>query len=269
MILGDKFYGFIGFGHMAETLLSSWLKTKLIQPSEVFFIRRDIQKQKETSKKFGISGTSLRHLVETCDVIFFCVRPQNIQEVIDEFPKNIDLSYKCFISILAGTPLAYFHKALGGHAQIMRVMPNLPSKIGEGMNALTFGKDIDPDYIHLAKSLFSCLGEIEEVPEKAMDLVTSLSGSGPAFIASLIHAMASFGKDEGLSYEKALKIACQTLIGTAKLVQINQNPEQLIREIVVPGGTTEAGLNAMKENHLLKHFVQVFQAAFIKAKSLS
>lgn len=254
---------------MAETLLSSWLKTKEIMPSQVFFIRRDSDKQKETSRKYGISGTSLRHLVEMCDVILFCVRPQNIQEVIAEFPKDIDLSFKFFISLLAGTKLAYFQKEIGKHIQIMRVMPNLPSKIGEGMNVLTFGKDIDPDYIQLGKKLFNSLGEIEKIPEKAMDVVTALSGSGPAFIASLLHTMANFGKEEGLSYEKALKIACQTLIGTAKLVQINQNPEQLIREIVVPGGTTEAGFNAMKESHLLQHFTQVFKAAVLRAKSLS
>jgi len=268
-MLRDKFVGFIGFGHMAETLLSSWLKAKLLEPSQIFFIRRDIQKQKETSKKYGISGTSLRHLVEMCDVILFCVRPQNIQEVIDEFPKDIDLSFKFFISLLAGTKLAYFQKAISEHVQIMRVMPNLPSKIAEGMNVLTLGKDIDSENIQLGKNLFSCLGEIEEVPEQAMDVVTALSGSGPAFIASLIHAMASFGKEEGLPYEQALNIACQTLIGTAKLVKSNQNPEQLIREIVVPGGTTEAGLNVMKENHLLKHFIDVLKAAAIKAKNLA
>lgn len=260
-------FGFIGFGHMAETLLSTWLKAKVILPSQVSFIRKDKSKQKETSIKYGISATSLHHLVENSDVLLFCVRPQNIQEIINEFPNDLDISQKFFISILAGTKLSFFQK-LDQNIQLLRVMPNLPSKIGEGMNVFTFGKNVDEKYVDLSKKLFSFLGEIEEVPEAAMDSVTALSGSGPAFVAALLHAMANFGKEGGLSYEKALKIACQTLIGSAKLVQERKDPEKIIKEIVVPGGTTEAGFKSMEESHLLKHFIAVFRAAYLKAKSL-
>ncbi len=261
-------FGFVGFGHMAEILYSSLVRAKLLAPKQVLFIRRDKDKQKETSHKWGIAASSLARLIEESDVILFCVRPQQIGEVFADFPKEIDLSAKFFISLLAGIKIPFFQKILGKQAQILRVMPNLPSSIGEGMNAFSFGKNVEDRYVHLANTLFQCLGEIEIVPEEMMDAVTALSGSNPAFIASFIHAMAEFGAKEGLAYEKSLRLVLQTFIGTAKLIQSGPSPKELVEKIAVPQGTTEAGLKMIQEKRILEHLKEVLGAVLKRAREL-
>lgn len=261
-------FGFIGFGHMAEIIYSFLVKARLISSSQTLFIRRDKDKQKEISHKYGITSSSLAHLVHQSDVLLFCVKPQNIAEVMATFPK-IDLSHKFFISLLAGTRLSYFQKHLGEKTQLLRVMPNLPSAIGEGMSALCFAKGVEDRYIHLSRGLFSALGQIEEVSEEVMDTVTAISGSGPAFVASLIDATAKFGKKEGLSYEQALRLACQTFIGTAKVLQSGKKPNDLVKEIAVFGGTTQAGMKVLEERGLLAHLEHVLAATLKRAKELS
>ncbi len=268
MDIGKFRFAFIGFGHFAEILYSSFIKAKLLTPSQVVFIRRDKDKQKETSIKFGISSTSLSNLMEKSDIIFFCVRPQNIMEVLEALPKDIDIGSKLFISILAGTKLSFFYKNMGANIQLLRVMPNLPSRIGEGMNVLCFGKHVEEEYIFLSKRLFRALGEIEEVSEEMLDVVTAMSGSGPAFAASLMDTIAKFGYERGLSYEKSLRIACQTFIGTAKLIGSGKTIEQLLNEIALPGGTTEAGLEMMIKSNVLSGFKKVLKAAYERALQL-
>jgi pyrroline-5-carboxylate reductase len=137
------------------------------------------------------------------------------------------------------------------------------------MSALCFSKGLNSQYVHLGKSLFSALGQIEEVSEGTMDAVTSLSGSGPAFAASLIDAAAKFGAEEGLRYDQALRIVCQTFIGTAKMIQEGKQPEEILKEIAVPGGTTQAGIKVLQERRLLAHFAEVLAGSLKRAREIS
>jgi pyrroline-5-carboxylate reductase len=262
-------FGFIGFGHFAEVIYSFLVKARLLSASQTVFIRRDKDKQKAISQKYGIRATTLENLVKESDVIFLCVKPQNIAEVMAAFPKEFDPNLKFFISILAATPISYFQKHLGEKVKLMRAMPNLPSEIGEGMSALCFAKAVDGDFAHLGRGLFSSLGEVEEVSESSMDAVTALSGSGPAFAASLMDAAAKFGKEEGLSYEQSLRIVCQTFIGTARLILSGKKAQDIVKEISVSGGTTQAGIKLLQEKGLLAHFTEVLAASLKRAKEIS
>lgn len=269
MDVGKFRFGFIGFGHIAEAIYSFVHMARLIPPSQVLFIRRDKDKQKDISKKYGISATSLPHLVESSDVILFCVRPQQIKAVLDEFPKDVDLSSKFFITILAGTKISYFQKRLGNDLEFLRAMPNLPSSIGEGMNVLAWGKGVSDTNRHLAKSIFACMGQMEEVEEEHMDLVTALCSSSPAFIALFIDALAKLGQKEGISYEKALKMVAQTFVGTAKLVQKGALPEDLIEKIAVPGGTTEKGIQQLEKDLVHSNILKAAAAVLHRAREIS
>ena len=127
-------------------------------------------------------------------------------------------------------------------------MPNTPAVVGAGMSALAFNSTVTQRYQSIAKDLFNCLGETVEVPENMIDVVTGISGSGPAFMYKLAISMAQAGKLEGLDNDTALKLAAQTMVGAGKmLLEAGKSPETLIEDVSSPNGTTVAGLKQFDE----------------------
>ncbi len=261
----EKGLGFIGFGNMAEILYKTMEKSKLVKSSQVLFLRKNKQKQKETSQKYRISAASLQSLVERSTFIFFCVRPKDLEEVLQGIPQG-DYGSKLFISIVSGAPLSYFQKKLG-KVSLLRVMPNVASEVAEGMNLFCFSEGIDSFLKGDIKKLFGALGEIEEVPEDAIEILTAVSGSGPAYVLRLIQAFAKKGIEAGISKEKALKIAAQTFKGASTLLLQKKNLEELVEAIAVKGGTTEEGLKVFQEKGVEKEVLSVLEACIRKAKA--
>lgn len=266
----DKFrYGFLGFGHIAEIIFTAIQKAKLVPSSQISFTQKDKKKKIATEMKHHLTAMTTKNLIEESDVIFFCVRPQAITSVFKEFDKQFSCDNKFFISVLAGTKMELFQKHLGEDIEIMRVMPNTPSSIGEGMNILSFGKNVSLDHKHIAKSIFSCMGKVEELSEKFMDTVTGISGSGPAFAFKVIDAIARLGKKEGISYEQSLNIVSQVFIGAAKMIQHGHMPEKMIDEIAVPNGTTSAGLEVYDQLSIDQSLEKAVLRSIERARELS
>ena len=256
--------GFIGFGHMAEVLLQAMFQSKMIQKSQVLFLRKDKKKQKETSHKWGITAASLKDVVEKSDFCFLCVKPDQVKNLLKEV-KEVP-SHVLWISIVSGVPISYFEKLWGEKTQILRVMPNTPSEIGEGMNLFTFSKAVTSEGKSQAKLLFSSTGMVEEVPESAIDPLTAISGSGPAYVFKLIEAFKTKAKESGISSEQAEKIVAQTFKGASSLLLKKKNLEGLIQGIAIPGGTTEAGLKVFTGSSIQKDIHDVLEACSQKAK---
>ncbi len=260
-----KSIGFIGFGHMAEVLYKTMEKSKLVDRSRVLFLRKNKQKQKETSQKYHISAASLEDLVRKSTFIFLCVRPHQLEEVLHQIPKE-DLSLKLFVSIISGASLSYLKKKIGNSA-FLRVMPNVASEVAEGMNLLCFSEGVDPFLKMEMKKIFGALGESEEIPESAFEVLTAVSGSGPAYVLKLIQAFARKAVESGVSKETAEKIAAQTFKGAASLLLKKKELEELVSSIAVPGGTTEEGLKVFQERGVEKEIFSVLEACIQKAKA--
>jgi pyrroline-5-carboxylate reductase len=138
-----------------------------------------------------------------------------------------------------------------------------------GMSVFTYSPNPSIEFRSFSNLLFSCMGEIIEVPESMMDISCGIAGSGPGFVFRLIDAMAREGEKEGLSYSKALQMAAQTFMGAAGLVLKKGQPETLLNQITVPNGTTEAGLKVMSSFHMEEHFRAVVAGAAKRSKELS
>lgn len=265
MRVSDYHLGFIGFGHMAQVLFSAIDRAKLIPRSQITFIRRDRDKMRQNEKEFGITATSLEHLVDKSQVLILGVRPGQASHVLQDL-KGLDGS-KMVISVLAGVKLSYYQKFFQN--QILRVMPNVASEVAMGMSVFTYSPNATNEFRSLSNLLFSCMGEIIEVPEPMMDISCGIAGSGPGFVFRLIEAMARAGEKEGLPYAKALKMAAQTFAGAGKLVLKKGQPEILLQQIATPNGTTEAGLKMMTASLMDEHFQKVVATSAKRSKELS
>lgn len=267
MKISDYRLGFVGFGHMAQIIFKAIDQARLIPRSQIGFIRRDPKKMKENEQAFKITSTSLKHLVETSDLLILGVRPNQAGQVLEEL-KNLKVDpAKPVISMLAGIQLSFYKKWLPN--PILRVMPNVASEVGMGMSVFTHEKTNSNEFRSSANLLFSCMGKVIEVEEKMMDISCAIAGSGPGFIFSLIEAAARAGEKEGLEYEKALQMASQAFMGAAALVMKKKNPEILLQQIATPNGTTQAGLKMMSSLKVDEHFQSVIHASLKRSKELS
>jgi len=257
--------GFFGFGHMAQVLCEAVLRAKIVSNGQISFVRRDRAKSKENEQKYHVTATSLGNLVKTSDVIVLGMRPNQVEEALAEAG---DLDGKWVVSVVAGKPLAWLQAHLGSRTEILRTMPNLCSAVNEGMTALCYSENSSPEFRSFGHQFFGAVGRITEIPEKFMDLIVGMSGSGPAFVIRLIEAMARAGVAHGMNYKEALQISAQTFLGAAKLIEKGHQPQDVLTQIAVPGGTTQAGLQVMTQLEMDKHFRAVIEAATKRSSEL-
>ncbi len=258
--------GFIGFGHMAQILCERIIASRLIPRSQIQFIQRDSAKMRQNEQKYGITSTSLKHLMESSDALFLCVRPSQMPHLADEMAP-LGVGSKKILSILSGIPTSFFQKKWGDHVEVAWVMPNVASAIGEGMTTLSFSSNASLEFKSFTTRLVAPFGQFLEVPESQMNTATAVAGSGPGFVFKLIQAMAEAGEKGGLSREKALAMAAQTFRGAASLVGQGFNLPDLITGIATPGGTTEAGFQVMQQAGICEQLQQAVHATIEKAKA--
>ncbi len=266
--MDQKKIGFFGFGHMAQVLFGAMDRAKLAPRSHVCFVRRNGAKALLNEKEFGICSTSLEQLVKQSDLIFLCVKPQQVSEAIEQL-KAFPIDGKMIVSILGGTTLSFLEKKLGEKVFVIRAMPNISSEVGEGMTILSFGDRCNAEFKEIVRRLFGAVGQVSVQTEAMMDIASSMAGCGPGFVVRLIQAMAQAGIKQGMSEEDALKIAAQTFIGAGKLVANGLIPADLIRQIATPQGMTAAGFESMDRTDVDGHLIMAIEAAAVRSKQLS
>jgi pyrroline-5-carboxylate reductase len=256
--------GFIGGGNMAEAMIKGIVQSgmKDIMVSEP---REDRCAYLEKTYNVKITSDN-KEVVKNCDIIIFAVKPQNMDDVTAEI-NDLATEEKIIVSIAAGITLSYLTSRLKT-SKIIRVMPNTPALVQEGISVLTLCECIRDREMGLIRGIFMSIGKVLVLPEKYMDAVTALSGSGPAFIALFVEKMIEAGVKVGLSKDNATELAIQTLIGTAKLLETGMPPDKLREMVTSPGGTTAAGLKVFEEKGLQETVDAVIQAATNRSKEL-
>lgn len=249
--------GFIGGGNMAEALVkgitAQGMKDILVsEPRE--------ERRKYLQQTYGVKTTdSNKDVVSLCNIIILAVKPQNMRTVLDEI-SDLVTEEKTVVSIAAGITLSYLQSRLRTK-RLIRVMPNTPALVQEGMSVMSLCECFSDKDISTVREMLMSIGKVLTLPEKYMNAVTALSGSGPAFIAFFIEAMAKAGERMGISSDNAMELAVQTLIGTARMIETGLPPQKVREMVTSPGGTTEAGLKAFEE----KGFNDVVYYALKKA----
>ena len=212
--------------------------------------------------------TSLADLVAVADVLLLCTKPQDAFGALGECSSE-DSAGKLLISIAAGITLSDLEKHTPAAIRVIRTMPNTPALIGKGAAGYCLGSRCRPGDEEIVSQLLGAVGLALAVPEKLMDAVTGLSGSGPAYAYLFIEALADAGVREGLPRADALKLAAQTVAGAAEMViQTGQHPAVLKDMVTSPGGTTIAGLAVLEERNLRSAVIGAVAAATAKSKDL-
>ncbi len=264
--LSHKRIGFLGAGAMGEALIHGLVHTRLAAPEKIlaFDLRRE--RLQELEQTYGIRAVAGREeLAAGADIIILAIKPQNLETALAGF--RVDRG-QLVISIIAGITLARLEAYLGA-TPLVRVVPNTPALVGEGIAALAAGKSASPEDLDRALAIFRSVGKAIVLPEEQLDAVTGLSGSGPAYIYMVIEALADGGVRAGLPRTAAMELAAQTVRGAAGMVlHSGEHPGALKDRVTSPAGTTIAGLAVLEDRGVRGAFIRAVEAAALQAKSL-
>ncbi|MEN6413641.1 MAG: pyrroline-5-carboxylate reductase [Veillonellales bacterium] len=260
-MLQNKKIGFIGGGAMAEALLRGILKAKLAAPQQIILSDIIDSRLKYLTDTYSVSTTTnSRAVAKQADLLFFTVKPQVLADVLDTVASAVSKA-TLVVSIVAGATLATLQEQLA-EVPIIRVMPNTPVAVGEGMAALALGQYADSGQGQMVSEIFASSGKAVLVNESLMDAVTGLSGSGPGYAFVMIDALADAGVQVGLPRQTALTLAAQTMLGAAKMVlETGEHPAKLRDMVTSPGGTTIAGIHVLEQRGIRAALIDAVIAA--------
>ncbi|HYB40957.1 MAG TPA: pyrroline-5-carboxylate reductase, partial [Candidatus Methylomirabilis sp.] len=207
-------------------------------------------------------------LVAESDVVILAVKPQIMAAVLREIAGAVNAK-KLLISVAAGVATATLRSHLAGPARLIRVMPNTPALVLEGVTAIARAEGLAPGDLETAQELFGAVGRVVVLDEDALDAVTGLSGSGPAYVAIVIESLADGGVKTGLDRATAMTLAAQTVLGSAKLIlETGMHPGQLKDMVSSPGGTTIAGISALEDGGVRRTFIAAVERATQRSREL-
>ena len=259
---------FLGGGNMAEALIKGMLSADVARSRQM--VVTDTSPARLTYlKKYNIkTARNNVEAVQEADIILLCVKPQVMDAVLAEIAVAAD-SRKLVISIAAGITISRMEKALLANPRVIRVMPNTPALVLSGAAALAKGSSATNEDLALALEIFSAVGKAVVIDEKLMDAVTGLSGSGPAFVFTVIEALSDAGVKVGIPRPLALELAAQTVFGSAKMViETREHPAKLRDMVTSPGGTTIAGMHELEKGKLRAVLMNAVEAATNRSKEL-
>jgi len=268
MAKSPKKIGFIGAGKMATALAQGLIDAGVCSASQV--MASDVEEgQRKMFEKETKGQTCFLNdeLIKFSDVVILAVKPTHVTEVLAGIKRT--LGNRLLISIAAGISISALEDALDSKARVVRVMPNTPALVRCGASAYAAGKNVSKEDLDTADEILRAVGLSFRVPEKMLDAVTGLSGSGPAYIFLVIEALSDGGVEMGLPRDVALKLASQTVLGAAKLaLESGKHPGELKDMVTSPGGTTIEGLRALEEGKVRASFMNAVRAATEKSRKL-
>jgi len=265
--MGSMKFGFIGSGKMASALVRGAIDSGVIECKDLVVCDAIPAVAAALAFATGASAGTNTEVAADADVLLLCVKPADALEALHGFHEVAP--GKLVISIVAGLPLEALEKAAGPEVRMVRVMPNTPALIHKGAAAYALGSTATSEDAEITEKIFGAVGEIVRVKEALLDVVTGLSGSGPAFVYLVIEALSDAGVLMGLPRDLSLKLAAQTVSGSAEMVlQTGRHPAVLRDEVTSPGGTTIAGLEALEAGGVRAALMSAVRVATERARVL-
>ena len=261
--------GFIGSGKIAEAMMASLIRTKIVEAHTIFASDPNAERRDHIKREYGVNVYAHNEdVVAAVEILFISIKPQHFGEVLGQLAGAVTQEH-LVISIAAGRTIASIEELLPA-GRIVRVMPNLPCQVAEGMSAFCMGAKTRPADGRSVNDLLASFGRVLEMPESEFDIITAISGSGPAFFAHFLMQMIDAGIENGLTREHAILLSEQTMLGTARvLLEGGTDPRDFIRAVTSPEGTTEAGLTALDSPALKEIVSKTILRATNRSRELS
>ncbi|MDO4546939.1 MAG: pyrroline-5-carboxylate reductase [Clostridia bacterium] len=260
--------GFIGAGNMAGAMMGGIAGAGVIERGDICAFDIDRDKIEAIENRLGVKGFSdVDGMIAACDMIVIAIKPNVVKDAV--LKSKSALAGKAVVSIAAGWTTKALKDLLDPSTRLLRVMPNTPALCGAGMTALSVATTFTPAEKEFAQKMFSSFGLYEWVREDLIDAAVGVSGSGPAYVYMFIEALADAGVSLGLTRAQAVKMAAQTVKGSAQMVMdTGKHPGELKDMVCSPGGTTIEAVRVLERNGLRSAVMEAAIAAAEKAKSL-
>jgi pyrroline-5-carboxylate reductase len=271
--VAGKNIGIIGVGNIGSAILRGLLHARRVGQICIYDIKREnlgpyTGESLPDSDSRVLLCASNTEVAERSDIIIVAVKPGEVYGVLEEIAPIIT-DEKVVVSVAAGIPTTVLERALGASKKVIRVMPNIGALVGASVTAVCRGTAADDEAEAGAKEIFEAIGTVYSVKERDLDAVTGLSGSGIAFFAAVIEAMADGGLHEGLPHDLALTIAAHTALGAATLILAGKDPAEIRYMTASPGGTTIRGLHVLDAQGVKGALIAAVIEATRRARELS
>ncbi len=260
--------GFIGNGNMGRAIIDGSISGKALAPSEIIVADIDKDGLDVMAKQYGVAVTLNNNDAAKSDILFLAVKPNVLYRVIDGIKDTVSEN-TLIVSIAAGQSIGKIEAAFGKKIKLVRVMPNTPALVGEGMAAISSNKNVTEDEKNKILEIFRSFGKAEEIPEYLMDTVTAVSGSSPAYVFMMIEAMADAAVIGGMPRNQAYIFAAQAVLGSAKMVlETKLHPGALKDMVCSPAGTTIDAVAVLEAEGFRSALIKAMKACIDKSKEL-
>jgi pyrroline-5-carboxylate reductase len=257
----------LGAGKIGESLLAGLRSSDW---ADIVATSRREERAEEIRERHGIEATTSNPAaIRGADVVVLAVKPQDIEALLGEIG-HLLTAEQTVLSVAAAITTEQIERHLAADVPVVRSMPNAPSTVHEGIAGMCAGSHAGREHLDRAGTVLRAVGDVVEVPEKSMDAITALSGSGPAYYALLAEAMIDAGLLLSLSREVSTKLVVQTMLGTAKLLRDeNMHPVELREMVTSPGGTTTRAIRELEQAGVRAAFLNAINAAMERSKELA
>lgn len=258
----------LGAGVMGETLASGLIRAGR-DLKELVLTERRPERAAELRGRYGVEVLSNLEAAKRAETLVLVVKPQDMTDLLDEVAGEVRAG-QLVISLAAGITTQFIESRLPDGVAVVRVMPNTPALVDEGMAAVAPGTHCDDDHLAEAEQLLRSVGRVVHVPEHQLDAVTAVSGSGPAYLFFVVEAMIEAGVHLGLPRSTATELVVQTVVGSAKMLrETGEHPIVLRERVTSPGGTTAAAVRELEDHKVRAAFMTALEAARDRSRALA
>ncbi len=262
--------GFLGTGNMGGAIINGYAKQAKANGDILFAYDLNTEKVLALAEKTGLSPCETQEdLITRSDVVVLGLKPNVYDTVLPELAPFFTEG-KLVVTMAAGISIGFIESYLGLNTPIIRIMPNTPAMVNQGMTAVSRNVNVDDNTFQKMFKIFTAIGKAEEVPEELIHCVIGVSGSSPAYTYMYIDALANEAVKNGMSYEQAVIFAAQSVLGAATMIlETGESPEQLRINVCSPGGTTIEAVHVLQANGFEENIAQAFRAAVAKSKEMT
>jgi pyrroline-5-carboxylate reductase len=267
-VSGAGLVAVLGAGVMGETLVSGLLRAGR-RPDRLLLSERRPERAAELTERYGVEVVSNIEAAQRADTVLLVVKPQDMAGLLDEIASHLR-DGTLVVSLAAGITTSLVESHLPAGLPVVRVMPNTPALVDEGMATISPGTSCDLAHLEETEDLLRATGKVMRVPERQQDAVTAISGSGPAYLFFVVEAMIEAGVHLGLPRSTATELVVQTVVGSATLLrETGEHPTVLRERVTSPGGTTAAAIRELEDHKVRAAFHSAMEAARDRSRALA